>query len=99
MPVDLVWGVFARLLAAVYIIAFLSIEGEIAAIAGACGLSPVAEKLARIRADLGEWRAAVRYPTLLWLSDSGVVLRLLPWTGVVTALLALCGIASMPMLA
>src|SRR5471030_1204604 len=98
MPVDLVWGVFARLLAAVYIVAFLSIATEIAAIAGTRGVSPVAEKLARIRADLGEWRAAARYPTLLWLSDSDTVLQWLPWIGALTALLVLCGIASMPML-
>jgi hypothetical protein len=99
MHAELVWGVFARLLAAIYIIAFLSLRTSIAAFAGSRGLSPVAEKLARMRADLGEWRAAARQPTLLWLADSDLVVGMLPLAGAVTALLALCGVASMPMFA
>ena len=99
MPPELVWGVFARLLAAIYIVAFLSLRTAIIGIAGAHGLSPIAEKLARIKADFGEWRAAARYPTLLWLADSDRVLGALPLVGAFTALLALCGVASMPMFA
>ena len=65
----ILWGVFARLLTVVYVIAFLSIRAEIVEWAGSRGLNPVREKLARFREDLGRWRALARYPTLYWPSQ------------------------------
>jgi hypothetical protein len=88
------WGIFARLLALIYVIAFLSIRAEIVEWAGARGLNPVREKLARFREDLGRWRALARYPTLLWFADSDRALRTLPVTGAIAAMLAVCGVAS-----
>jgi hypothetical protein len=93
------WGIFARLLAVIYVIAFLSIRAEIVEWAGARGLNPVREKLARFREDLGWWRAVARYPTLLWVDDSDRALRWLPVIGTIAALFAVCGVASAPMLA
>ena len=78
---DVLWGIFARLLGVVYVIAFVSLRSEIVEWAGARGLNPVREKLARVREDLGRWRAVVRYPTLLWLGDSDRALRWLPGGG------------------
>jgi hypothetical protein len=93
------WGIFVRLLAVVYIIAFLSIRAEIVEWAGARGLNPVREKLARFREDLGRWRAVARYPTLLWIDDSDRALRWLPVIGTIAAVFAVCGVASTAMLA
>jgi hypothetical protein len=93
------WGIFARLLAGIYVIAFLSLRAEIVEWGGARGLNPVREKLARFREDLGRWRAFSRYPTLLWLDDSDRALRWLPTIGAIAAIFAACGVASAPMLA
>src|SRR2546423_8074553 len=99
MPIEAIWGVFARLLALTYVIAFFSYRAEILQWAGSKGISPIAAKLARIRADFGASRAFARYPTILWLADSDRVLRLLPLVGALTAMAAAFGLASRPMLA
>ena len=95
----LVWGLFPRLLALVYVVAFVSLRLEILAWAGSRGISPVAEKLARARADYGRWRAVMRHPSLLWVTHSDAALRALPLIGMTAALLAIVGIASPAMLA
>jgi hypothetical protein len=94
----LVWGLCARLLAIVYVVAFLSLRADVLGIAGARGLNPVALRLAAMRADLGPWRAAARQPTLLWLAASDRVLELLPLAGAAAALCAAIGILSPLML-
>src|SRR5436190_22166721 len=99
MAPAVLWGIFARLLAVIYVIAFLSIRAEIVEWAGARGLNPVRETLARFREALGRWRAPARYPTLLGLDDSDRALRWLPVSGAIAALFAACGVASTPMLA
>jgi hypothetical protein len=99
VDLTLTWGVFTRLLALVYVVAFVSLGVEIVAWAGRRGLTPIAPKLARMRADLGPWRAALRHPSLLWLNSSDHALRWLPIAGIVAALLAAAGVASTPMFA
>jgi hypothetical protein len=93
MMTSQIWGIAARLLAGIYVIAFVSIRKELVALAGSRGISPLAEKLGRIRQDMGRtgW---VRYPTWFWLSASDGALRRLPAIGILTALLAACGVFS-----
>src|SRR5262245_20966741 len=99
MAPDLVWGLFVRLLALIYVVAFVSLRAEIVALAGETGLNPIAEKLARMRADYGTWTAVMRHPSLFWLGASDRALESLPLAGMFTAVLAACGVASIPMLA
>jgi len=65
---EVVWGLYTRLLAAVYLVAFASLRAQVLAWAGSRGITPVGQKLARLRADVGLWRAIARHPTLLWIS-------------------------------
>ncbi|HLH29625.1 MAG TPA: lipase maturation factor family protein [Terriglobia bacterium] len=94
MNAEQIWGIFARLLAGIYIIAFASLHAELIPLVGSRGISPVAEKLARIRSDMGGWRGWMRFPTLLWLGSTDGVLRRLPIIGILTALFAACGVLS-----
>jgi Lipase maturation factor len=88
-----IWGTFARLLAGVYIIAFASLRAELIPLVGSRGISPVAEKLARVRQDMGRtgW---IRYPTWLWFDASDAMLRGLPVAGILAAGFAACGVFS-----
>ncbi len=88
------WGVCARLIAAVYAIAFISLRTEIVACAGERGVLPVRDRLRRMRADSGLLPAVLRHPSLLWLSSSDSALRWIPLAGIVAAALAMCGVAS-----
>jgi hypothetical protein len=85
LPTD-VWGLFLRLLGVVYLIAFGSLRGQILAIAGSRGISPVSGTLAAARRDLPGWRRVARFPTLLWLSSSDWMLRALVLSGMAGAL-------------
>lgn len=99
MTAEIVWGVFTRLLALVYVVAFVSLRYEILAWAGVRGVNPLAQKLARMREGLGTWRAVTRHPSLFWISASDAMLRALPLAGAAAAILAACGILSPAMLA
>ncbi len=87
----LVWGLFPRLLALVYLIALGSLFRQVVPLAGAEGLTPVGPLLDKIRADYPSWRRFVYFPTLLWLGSSDRALRLLVIIGVVAALAAAYG--------
>ena len=99
MDIATTWGVFARLLALVYVVAFLIIRREILPLHGSRGVTPIAEKMARMRADLGARWSLLRHPSLLWLNASDAALAWLPWAGVACGIAAACGIASPVMLA
>jgi len=46
-----VWGLFARLLAVVYLIAFASLSRQVVALAGAGGIQPIEPLLRKMRSD------------------------------------------------
>ena len=95
----LIWGLAARGIALIYIIALTSIRIEIMALCGSRGISPLTAKLAHLKAELGVRRALLRHPSLFWISSSDVTLRWLPVAGIIAATLALSGVASPAMLA
>lgn len=88
---------FLRLLALVYLIAFISLWVQIEGLVGADGILPVADYLDWVREQTG----ADRYwqvPTLLWLADANAALHVLCGGGVVLSLALLVGFASIPVL-
>jgi hypothetical protein len=88
---ELVWGVVPRLIAALYLIAFLSISGQLLGLVGSRGVAPVREQLAALRQHYPGLRRFLRVPSLLWISPSDGMLRALPWCGVACAVYALVG--------
>lgn len=90
-PPETVWGVFVRLLGVVYLIAFGSLWGQVLAVAGSRGTTPVARALAAVRRDHPSWRRFVHQPTLLWLSSSDVMLRALVGAGLLGAAAVVAG--------
>lgn len=63
----LISAVFLRLLALVYLAAFVSTGLQIIGLAGDQGILPVAEMIGQLRAERG-WAAFWSYPTLFWIS-------------------------------
>src|SRR5262249_44166307 len=94
----LVWGVAARAIALVYLIAFWSLDREILALCGSRGITPIAGRLARVRRDMGATGLA-QFPSLLWISSSDTALTWLPRAGLLAAALVVGGVASRAMLA
>src|SRR5581483_10135189 len=70
-----VWGAFTRSVGVVYVIAFGSMFGQIAALVGERGVVPVGLKLAAIRRDFPGARRFLYFPSLLWLGHGDSVLR------------------------
>lgn len=62
----LISAVFLRLLALVYLAAFISTGLQIIGLAGDHGILPVAEVIGQLRAERG-WAAFWSYPTLFWI--------------------------------
>jgi len=90
-----IW-LFLRLLALIYLAAFLSLATQVKGLIGRRGILPATEFIAkRKRFGLG---AFDRDPTLLWFNSSDAFLLGLCWSGVVFSLLLLIGIAPMPLL-
>jgi len=87
----LVWGIFPRLLGLVYLIAFIPLLSQVVPIAGARGITPVNQVLARARRDLPLHRRLLHFPTLLWVRSSDRSLKTLVLVGIVSAALAIVG--------
>jgi hypothetical protein len=83
---ELVWGAFTRSIGVVYVIAFGSMFGQITALVGARGVTPVALRLAAIRRDFPGPRRFLYFPSLLWLGHGDGALRGLVATGVACGL-------------
>lgn len=79
-----------RLLALVYLVAFLSLALQLDPLLGSHGLLPVADFLPWARLHLGP-SAYWRLPSLLWLGSSDGAMHVLCWAGVALAAAALCG--------
>ena len=79
-----------RLLAFVYLVAFISLAAQLEPLLGSRGLLPVAQFLDFIGTRLGA-DAHWRFPTLFWLGASDGALRAACWAGVVLSAAALFG--------
>lgn len=91
------WGVFTRLLGVVYAIAFASLRGQVVALAGRDGVSPVAQALRAIAADFSSPARFVYFPTLLWFGAGDRALRAIPTLGVAAGLWVMLGAPCTPL--
>lgn len=66
----LISALFLRLLALIYLAAFVSTGFQIMGLAGEQGILPVAERIAQLKLEYG-WAGFWRFPTLFWLNASG----------------------------
>jgi hypothetical protein len=82
---ELVWGLFTRGLGLILLISFASLAGQVVRGAGRDGGLPITRRLSRIAQDFPTWRRFYYFPTLLWLSDSDAMLRVLTLGGMVAA--------------
>jgi hypothetical protein len=87
----LVWGLYLRGLGLVLFISFLSLSFQAVPNAGKrAGAGSIARRMAKIREDFGPMRL-LYFPTLLWLSPSDMMLRLLTWVGLASSALVIYG--------
>jgi Lipase maturation factor len=82
-----------RLLALVYLAAFLSLAWQLEPLFGARGLLPAAQFLAQERARLGG-SAVWREPTIFWLGCSDATMRSACWAGVALSAAAMAGVTN-----
>ena len=65
------WGGCTRLVAATYFISFYSISTQLLALAGKNGVTPIADVMARIKADFPSLSSRIkRFPNILWFLGS-----------------------------
>lgn len=88
---------FIRLIAFVYLIAFVSLGVQVLGLIGSNGILPASDFLEFQRNRLGD-TAYWEIPTLAWLNCSDQALQWACWGGAGLALLAMLGIASGPLL-
>lgn len=89
------WGLFARALAAVFCIALFSLRsnGQLVALSGARGVSPLRELHSAYASAYGTFGAAVRFPSVFWLTGtSDAALRAVPWVGIAASLGVILGV-------
>lgn len=87
----LVRGAFLKALAVIYIIAFASIAWQITGLVGTNGILPVASYLSAVYERfgfLGYWLV----PTIFWFNTTDTLLQMIPWFGVILAILLLLGL-------
>ena len=82
-----------RLLALVYLAAFLVLAFQMDPLLGSGGLLPVAQFLSRVHDNLGA-DAYWRVPTLLWLGSSDAMMHALCWLGIALSAAALLGVTN-----
>lgn len=83
-------GLFLRLLALIYLAAFVSAALEITGLVGEAGILPADAHLAGLEQRFGAI-AWIRFPTLFWLDASDVSLLAASWLGCLFAVLLLTG--------
>jgi predicted DCC family thiol-disulfide oxidoreductase YuxK len=84
-------GLFLRLLAFVFLIAFVSFQIQMPGLNGSNGILPVGAFFEAAKTHLGD-RALQVLPSLVWLSPTDATLALLANIGIATSLVALLGI-------
>jgi predicted DCC family thiol-disulfide oxidoreductase YuxK len=82
---------FLRWLGVIYLIAFLSLEGQITGLVGSRGILPVSRFLEAVRAGYGAapW---LRVPTVFWLGSSDAVLKLVCFAGAIASVAVVIGV-------
>ena len=88
---------FLRMVAVIYLIAFVSFWVQVDGLIGSDGISPVNQFLPAVRAQVGP-HAYTLLPTVCWFSASDTFLHLICGGGVVLSLLLILGIAPAPCL-
>jgi len=78
-------------IAATFAIAFVSLVVQVEGLFGARGITPLAERMQALRAQLQGWERW-QLPTLLWFGASDARIALLCWLGLALALCALAGL-------
>src|SRR5262249_55486108 len=86
-----IWGLFPRLLAVVYMIAFTSLIHQALPFAGSRGISPIKSQLLKIKSDYPAYRRFFYYPTLLWIKADDWFIRLLILVGIGASVWGVCG--------
>ena len=81
---------FLRLLALIYLAAFVSTMLEITGLVGAEGILPAGEYLARLEQQLG-WVGWIRFPTLFWIDHSDTSMLVACYAGCFFAVTLLIG--------
>ncbi len=94
IPVEVIWGIAARAVACVYMIAFGTILAEVIPLVGSKGITPIGPRLEHVRKYYGAKTAWLRHPTLLWLNSSDAALKGFALLGMVCAALAALGFYS-----
>ncbi len=90
-PAVLVWGLLSRGLGLVFLISFASLSAQILPMAGARGITPLADSLRAIERDFPSWRRYAYFPSLSWLSASDAFLSALPKLGMLAAISCIVG--------
>ena len=92
--IDALWlaGMVSRFLGVVFLIHFMSALPQMRALIGKRGIEPVATLFDSIRRDLGVLRGILKFPSLLWLSTSDIMVVGIPVLGGLSALCIVTGI-------
>lgn len=88
---ELVWGLVSRGVGLVFLVSFLSLRGQVLALSGERGLTPIGDALRAIRRDFAAPQRFFYFPTLLWLNASDAALLALPWLGIVASSIIVVG--------
>ena len=88
---ELVWGLLPRFIGLLYVIAFGSLIPQLESLLGSRGVFPIAQRLAAAQRDTPGVRRFFQFPSVLWLSPSDRMLRVIPWLGVLCGLCILYG--------
>src|ERR1700730_8717211 len=89
--------VFLRLLGLGYVVAFLSLRGQVVGLIGARGILPAGDFLQAVQQNFGS--AGYRlFPSLAWISSSDATLKLLCGVGSLFGLLVMLGVVTGPAL-
>jgi hypothetical protein len=95
-PYRLTRSLLLRLLALVYLFAFIGLVKQGLPLLGSHGLTPITATLDHLRAA---GRDVVDVPTLFWLDASDGTITALAWIGVALSLVTLAGYANAPVMA
>ena len=100
VPVDTYWltrFVLLRWMGFVYLVAFYVAAKQLVPLVGADGLTPATLFFQRVEASpqFGDWLAGfMSFPSLFWFDSSDMMLRVIPWIGVVLSCVVLAGYAN-----
>ena len=88
---ELIWGLIPRFVGLLYVIAFGSLIPQLSSLLGSKGLLSMEDRLRCIRRDFPGPRRFVEYPSIFWLSSSDLMIKLVPWVGVLCGLCLIYG--------